>query len=185
MGDVVVDLEAEAEETEAEDGTQGPTGRNSGELELEEEEAIWRSIDAADSSSGVSVSGGGGGGGCACVLAGAFPWALADIPIGMEVDEEEEEEEAGPRLRNGTWVEACDLIGSKQWVEEGGEGRYVGERGEYPTVPTKVPKESGEGRTGGGGGVFSQDEIEGRRFSADDEVPEEEAVEVCVSDLCR
>lgn len=41
-------------------------------------------------------------------------------------------------------------------------------------MPTNVPKESGEGRTGGGGGVWSHDEIEGRRFSADDD--EEEVI---------
>lgn len=44
------------------------------------------------------------------------------------VHEGELEVTPGPRLRKGgTCVEEYVLIGSKQWVEEGGEGRYEGE----------------------------------------------------------
>lgn len=105
------------------------TGLNCGELELDEDEAICRSIDAADSSSGVGARYTcAWAWACPYVLTGAFPCAFADIPTGTDevvVEEEDEDEEAGPRLRKGTCVGACedDLIGSKACVEEGGEGR--------------------------------------------------------------
>jgi hypothetical protein len=155
MGEVVVDLAVFEEE-------EGLIGLNWGELD----EAMWRSIDAADSSSGVSASGVGGADEGACAVgalevgAGGLLRGLDDMdedvamPIGVVAP--------GPRLRKGTCVEVYVRMGSKQCVEEGGEGRYDGEleaRLEVealseqtpltslpPTVPTKVPNESGEGR---------------------------------------
>jgi len=114
----VVDLVLEEEEV----------GLNWGELD----EAMWRSIDAADSSSGVSASGVGGAVedgwtvGVSEVDAGALPRDLEVMcdPVLMPGAKEDEEEVApGPKLRKGTCDEVYVRTGSKQCVEDGGEGR--------------------------------------------------------------
>jgi len=124
----VVDLDMDLEEAGelAAENVGGLMGLNRGEVD---EEAIWRSIDAADSSSGVSVSGVGGDddGGLTVndpeKVAGDFPKDLDDL----EEDEEVAPEEVapGPKLsKGGTCVDVYVRMGSKQWVVGGGDGRY-------------------------------------------------------------
>ena len=129
-GEVVVDLvlegSKEAEELEA-DKAGGLIGLKRGELD----EAICRSIEAADSSSGVSTSGVGGvddGGGRDPNDPETDAGDLrSDLDMVGDLVAEEDEVVVvapGPKLRKGTCVEVYIRIGSKQCVEGGGEGRY-------------------------------------------------------------